>query len=96
MVLVCRYILGVFMKLKLFVSSNCPGCQAAKDALKEEISSGEVEVVDTDREEGKKLADKLKIYVLPAVVVEYDDGTYSKCKMSGEGDDLIIECEDNG
>jgi hypothetical protein len=67
-------------KTLLITQKACGGCAAVKKALKDELSSGEIEEVPIETERGEKIADELGLDMVPECVYD-DDGRYSKCDL---------------
>lgn len=83
----------------LLTDEKCPSCIAVKEFLREEIESGKIKVVDMESEEGKELCDMLNVNEAPIIIVKYysDEGEiFHRCKISTEGDDLKITCDEEG
>jgi len=49
----------------MLVSKDCPVCESAKEMIKDE---GEVELVDIDSEQGKKIAEAFNVKTVPFFV----------------------------
>lgn len=59
-------------KILLLVSDNCPGCDVMKEIFRDEIERGEIQIVNVKTEEGRRIVEKLNIYTVPKLVVDYE------------------------
>lgn len=67
-------------KKMLITQKGCGGCAEVKDALKDEIASGQIEEVDAESERGEKIANELNLDMVPECVEEVN-GKYKKCSL---------------
>lgn len=82
-------------KLVMLVVEGCPHCKRAKEAFKDEIERGEIEVMDVYKDEGAmELASKLGINAVPTFVVKTPEGAACKVGDSGSVEACYIESED--
>jgi thiol-disulfide isomerase/thioredoxin len=68
--------------IKIVTSEGCPPCQEVKRSLKNEISKGEVKIVDINSGEGKKLRKAFNLKYVPSFVVS--DGN-NLCEIEKDG-----------
>lgn len=80
-------------ELKIFVQPGCPMCQYVKEAFKDEINSGKIELIDTSTVEGSKIADDLDIKTVPTpVLVKGDFEDVIVCRFVVEDDKIFLQC----
>jgi len=75
-------------KYVLLTEEGCSGCHQVKKALSRELSSGEIDEMPIETEEGKHLDDEFKPRYVPFCLIRSTDGRYRPCK-EGTVDDLI-------
>lgn len=78
--------------IKVMVSKNCPHCHELERALKKEIESGKIKLVNSDSPEGDALAKKLNIRSIPTFIgiITHNDGKITTCRLGKEME--IEEC----
>ena len=70
-------------------TTECPGCEALKKQVKEKIPVYDIQT----SEDAVQLAIKENVLAVPQVMHKDNDGKWSKCNISIEGDKVIIKCK---
>ena len=80
-------------RLLLLTDKRCLGCATVKEMLREQLESGAAVEIDVESEEGKELCERFGIEEVPAVILDTGE-ELRRCEIRTEGDDLVIECEE--
>lgn len=63
------------MEKFLIVTDGCPSCEFIEEQLKEEIESGEMQLINANTDDDFKVAEKLGIEKYPSLIIcETKDG----------------------
>ena len=79
-------------ELILLTHPMCSACKDLKETLKDAIEQGAIREVPVTGEEGKKIAEKLKIEEYPTLVLRVGK-EFRKCIYKFEGEDFVFECD---
>lgn len=75
----------------LLSSEFCPSCDDLKESLVDEITAGDIMVVDIDSDFGEVLADEVGSIAVPSLVVELSDGLRFELRYDDDEDDVDFE-----
>jgi glutaredoxin len=77
-------------EIDMIASESCGHCKAAKDLLKDKISSGRINVISEGSPQYHDLVNKFHIDGVPSFVVDKE----KICRLDGDTDNPFLTCED--
>lgn len=76
----------------MITQDDCGYCETAKEKLKNEINTGQIEIVPIESKRGKELVKKYNVGLTPTILSKKDDNQFQKCYISKDGNKML--CED--